>query len=124
MLWHFCRARKWVSEALDKTHVPREAEPEKGRVILRKPRLPPRRGYWRSTFRCSAIRKWMARLIAIGRSGIPLNAQLCTLVGKFVATSFMRSPILAKRSRFRRSSFSAQLRRKSGTIPIFKLPAL
>lgn len=34
MLWHFCRARKWVSEALDKTHVPREAEPEKGRVIL------------------------------------------------------------------------------------------
>jgi integrase len=34
MLWHFCRARKWVSEALDKTHVPREAEPEKGRMIL------------------------------------------------------------------------------------------
>jgi hypothetical protein len=34
MLWHFCRARKWVAEALDKTHVPREAEPEKGRVIL------------------------------------------------------------------------------------------
>jgi integrase len=34
MLWHFCRARKWVSEALDKTDVPREAEPEKGRVIL------------------------------------------------------------------------------------------
>ena len=34
MLWHFCRARKWVSEALDKTHVPRETEPEKGRVIL------------------------------------------------------------------------------------------
>ena len=34
MLWHFCRSRKWVVEALDKTHVPREAEPEKGRVIL------------------------------------------------------------------------------------------
>jgi integrase len=34
MLWHFCRARKWVAESLDKTHVPREAEPEKGRVIL------------------------------------------------------------------------------------------
>ena len=34
MLWHFCRVRKWVSESLDKTHVPREAEPEKGRVIL------------------------------------------------------------------------------------------
>ena len=34
MLWHFCRARKWVFEALDKTHVPRESEPEKGRVIL------------------------------------------------------------------------------------------
>ena len=34
MLWHFCRARKWVLEALDKTHVPREVEPEKGRVIL------------------------------------------------------------------------------------------
>ena len=34
MLWHFCRGRKWVSEALDKTHVPRETEPEKGRVIL------------------------------------------------------------------------------------------
>ena len=34
MLWHFCRVRKWVSEALDKTHVPREVEPEKGRVIL------------------------------------------------------------------------------------------
>jgi integrase len=34
MLWHFCRARKWVSEAIDKTHVPREVEPDKGRVIL------------------------------------------------------------------------------------------
>ena len=34
MLWHFCRVRKWVSESLDKTHVPREAEPDKGRVIL------------------------------------------------------------------------------------------
>jgi integrase len=34
MLWHFCSARKWVPESLDKTHVPREAEPEKGRVIL------------------------------------------------------------------------------------------
>ena len=34
LLWHFCRARKWVSEALDKTHVPRETESEKGRVIL------------------------------------------------------------------------------------------
>ena len=34
MLWHFCRARKWVPEALDKTHVPRQAEPEKARVIL------------------------------------------------------------------------------------------
>ena len=34
MLWHFARARKWVPEALDKTHVPREAEPEKSRVIL------------------------------------------------------------------------------------------
>ena len=34
MLWHFCRVRKWVPEALDKTHVPRQAEPEKSRVIL------------------------------------------------------------------------------------------
>src|SRR4029077_490233 len=34
MLWHFCRTRKWVSEAIDKTHVPRAVEPEKGRVIL------------------------------------------------------------------------------------------
>lgn len=34
MLWHFCRVRKWTPEPLDKTHVPREAEPEKGRVIL------------------------------------------------------------------------------------------
>lgn len=34
MLWHFCRARKWVFESLDKTFVPREVEPEKGRVIL------------------------------------------------------------------------------------------
>jgi integrase len=34
MLWHFCRAQKWVPEALDKTRVPRETEPEKGRVIL------------------------------------------------------------------------------------------
>lgn len=34
MLSHFCRVRKWVPEALDKTHVPRQAEPEKSRVIL------------------------------------------------------------------------------------------
>ena len=34
MLWRFCRARKWVAEAIDETHVPRHAEPEKGRVIL------------------------------------------------------------------------------------------
>jgi integrase len=34
MLWHFCRARKWVFESLDKTHVPREQEPDKGRAIL------------------------------------------------------------------------------------------
>ncbi len=34
MLWHFCRSRKWVSEALDKTQVPRHAEPEKSRTIL------------------------------------------------------------------------------------------
>jgi hypothetical protein len=34
MLWRFCRVRKWVPEALDKTHVPRQAEPEKSRVIL------------------------------------------------------------------------------------------
>ena len=34
MLWHFCRVRKWVPEALDKMHVPRQAEPEKSRLIL------------------------------------------------------------------------------------------
>jgi integrase len=34
MLWHFCRSKKWVSESLDKTQVPRHPEPEKRRTIL------------------------------------------------------------------------------------------
>lgn len=34
MLWHFCRAKKWVPEALSKTSVPRDVEPEKARTIL------------------------------------------------------------------------------------------
>ena len=34
MLWHICRSKKWVSETLDKTQVPRDAEPEKRRTIL------------------------------------------------------------------------------------------
>jgi hypothetical protein len=34
MLWRFSRAHKWVAESIDETHVPRQAELEKGRVIL------------------------------------------------------------------------------------------
>jgi integrase len=34
LLWHFCRSKRWVDEAIDKNLVPRLPEPEKSRTIL------------------------------------------------------------------------------------------
>ena len=34
LLWHYCRSKRWVDEAIDKNLVPRMKEPEKSKTIL------------------------------------------------------------------------------------------